>query len=384
MVMRTPVIDRDHVAPMSYAPTARIDLDALRHNLAIARTAAPGRKVMAVVKADAYGHGLVPVARALGDVDALAVARLGEAVRLREAGLQTPIVLLEGCQDRAELSEAAACRVIVVAHRADQVAWLEESRLPHPVAVWLKVDTGMHRLGFGPDQVADMHARLSASTNVHGPVGLMTHLANADDRWDATTTDQVECLRDLAGGLRGPISVANSAGILGWPDSHGDWIRPGLMLYGASPFLNGNGGDDGLRPVMTLTARLIAIKQLKAGDAVGYGGSWRCSHDTTLGVVGIGYGDGYPREISADTPVRVNGQPSHVVGRVSMDMITVDLSRVRAPRVGDSVTLWGEGVPAETLARAANTIPYTLFCGVQARVRFAYTQTEPVSEERHA
>ncbi len=359
---------------MSFAPVAQIDLDALRHNLAVARRAAPDRKVMVVVKANAYGHGLVPVAAALTDADALAVARLDEAVILRDAGVRIPVVVLEGCHSAAELAEAAGRDIAVVVHQDEQLAMLEAAWLPQPLAVWLKLDTGMHRLGFDIADATRAHARLVASGAVRQPVGLMTHLANADDRWDPTTEEQLARFSPLASRLGGPVSVANSAGILGWPASHGDWVRPGLMLYGASPFLNGKGSDDGLRPVMTLSARLLAVKQLKAGDAVGYGGTWRCSHDMRIGVVGIGYGDGYPREIAADTPVRINGHASQVIGRVSMDMITIDLSRVAGGRIGDPVTLWGEGVPVETVARAADTIPYTLFCGIQARVRHVYAE----------
>jgi alanine racemase len=366
---------------MAFVPTARIDLDALRHNLAVARAAAPGRKTMAVIKADAYGHGLVQVANALEAADALAVARLGEAVALHDAGCRRPIVLLEGCLDAAELAEAVARDFVPVVHHPEQLALLRAARPVRPLACWLKVDTGMHRLGFAPEQVADAFAELSAMDSVRGRPGLMTHLANADDRWDPTTAEQLARFQPLAERFAVPTSIANSAGILGCPDSHGDWIRPGLMLYGASPFLNGKGGEDGLRPVMTLSARLIAVNQLKAGDPVGYGGSWRCPQDMAVGVVGIGYGDGYPREIAADTPVLVNGRQTRIVARVSMDMVTVDLSGLPEARVGDQVTLWGEGLPAERIALAADTIPYTLFCGITSRVHFDYVGGQAPARE---
>lgn len=366
---------------MAFVPTARIDLDALRHNLRVCRAAAPGRKVMAVVKADAYGHGLVPVARALADADALAVARLGEAVALREAGCRQPVVLLEGCLDGEELAEAAARDLTLVIHHAEQVALLRTARLSRPLDCWLKVDTGMHRLGFAPEEAPAAFEELAAMQVVAGRPGLMTHLANADDRWDLTTQEQLARFKPLAERFAVPTSIANSAGILGWADTHGDWVRPGLMLYGASPFLNGKAGDDELRPVMTLSARLIAINDFKAGDAIGYGGTWRCPQDMRIGVVGIGYGDGYPREIAADTPVLVGGQRSRVVGRVSMDMITVDLSGLSEPRIGDRVTLWGEGLPVERIAEAADTIPYTLFCGIAARVRHEFVEGARPAQE---
>lgn len=369
---------------MAIAPVARIDLDALRHNLGVVHAAAPGRKVMAVIKADAYGHGLLRVAEALDGADALAVARLDEAVQLHDAGCRRPIVLLEGCLDAQELAEAAQRDFIPVVHHPEQLALLREARPARPLACWLKVDTGMHRLGFAPDQAPGAFDELAALDSVRGRPGLMTHLANADDRWDVTTGEQLARFRPVAQRCAVPTSIANSAGILGWADSHGDWVRPGLMLYGASPFLNGKGGDDGLRPVMTLSARLIAVNPLRAGDPVGYGGTWRCPADMSVGVVGIGYGDGYPREIAADTPVLVNGRPSRVVARVSMDMITVDLHGLPEARVGDEVTLWGEGLPVERIAASAATIPYTLFCGIAARVRYEFVQRAGAARELSA
>jgi alanine racemase len=354
---------------MSFAPTVHIDLDALRHNLGVARAAAPGRRAMAVIKADAYGHGLTRVTDALADADALAVARLDEAVRLRDAGCSKTIVLLEGCLDAQELAEAAGQGFTLVIHHPEQLDLLAAGGGERPLSCWLKVDTGMHRLGFAPQQAVAAYQRLAGLPQVAGSPGLMTHLANADDRNDPTTLQQLDRFRPIAGQLGVATSIANSAGILGWPDSHGDWVRPGLMLYGASPFNEGVGADFGLRPVMNLSARLIAINALQAGDPVGYGGSWRCPEDMPVGVVGIGYGDGYPREIAAGTPVSIAGREAPIVGRVSMDMVTVDLSGHPQARVGDLVTLWGAELPVERIAQAAGTIPYTLTCGVKARVR---------------
>lgn len=355
---------------MALGPTARIDLDALRHNLQVARAAAPGRQVMAVVKADAYGHGLERSWGALADADALAVARIAEGLRLRACGYAGRLAVLEGCLDAAELRDAAQAGLELVIHHADQLDLLGGTKLDRPVPCWLKVDTGMHRLGFTPDVAPAAYETLAGLPAVAPGPRLITHLANADDSGDPYTQEQLRRFRPLVTRLGVPCSIANSAGILAWPDAHGDWVRPGLMLYGASPLLGGRAADHGLRPVMTLTTRLLAVNRLRAGDPVGYGGTWRCPEDMPVGVVGIGYGDGYPRELAPDTPVLVNGHRAAIVGRVSMDMLTVDLRELPTPRIGDPVVLWGEGLPVEEIAVAAGTIPYTLFCGVTARVQF--------------
>ena len=357
----------DFRSPMPFVPTVRIDLDALRHNLQVARNAAPGSKVMAVIKADAYGHGLTRVAGALRDADALAVARMGEAVALDEAG----IVVLGGFMDAQELLEASHRGFELVVHQPEQLQLLQEARLPKPVRCWLKVDTGMNRLGFSPAQAVPAFDVLQELSNIAGSPRLMTHLANADVSDDPFTVEQLQRFTPLATQYGGETSIANSAGILGWPESHGDWLRPGIMLYGASPFVDGKASDHDLKPVMTFSARLIAVKQLKAGERVGYGGTWTCPEDLPLGVVGVGYGDGYPRELPSGTPVLVKGKRVPLVGRVSMDMITLDLRQLPDARVGDPVVLWGDGLPAEEIAQAAGTIPYTLFCGITSRVRFA-------------
>jgi alanine racemase len=235
----------------------------------------------------------------------------------------------------------------------------------------------MHRLGFLPEQAPDAYRQLAELPQVQDRPGLLTHLANADDRDDPATSEQLARFRPLAEQLGVETSIANSAGILGWPDSRGDWVRPGLMLYGASPFITGEGAELGLRPVMTLSARLIAINHLKAGDPVGYGGTWRCPQDMAVGVVGIGYGDGYPREIAPGTPVVLAGRRATIVGRVSMDMLSIDLREFPDARIGDEVTLWGTALPVEVISQAAGTIPYTLTCGITARVRHAVVGVDP-------
>ncbi len=353
---------------MGHYPHALIDLSALRHNLLRVRSAAPASRVLAVIKANAYGHGIVRIARALEEADALAVARISEAIQLRREGIEKPLVVLEGCCDSEELSAASRYGLELLIHRPGQIDLLEQQSLKKPVTCWLKADTGMHRLGFPIEAVERAWQRLNGCASVVGGVRLMTHLANADDLRDETTDRQLQRFRALAARLGVETSIANSAGILGWPPSHTEWVRPGIMLYGASPFLHGHAKEDGLLPVMTLRSRLIAVNRHFKGEGIGYGGSWICPEEMDVGVVAIGYGDGYPRHAPFGTPVLLNGQRVLLVGRVSMDMITVDLRSQPQARVGDRVVLWGAGLPVEEIAEAAATIPYQLFCGVTRRV----------------
>lgn len=356
---------------MSRPLRAEIDLEALRANLHRVRAVAPGSRVMAVIKANAYGHGFVPVARTLADADGLAVACLDEALELRDAGIDTAILVLEGCLDPAELIEAARRDLAVVVHCEDQLRMLEMTRLVRPVKIWLKINTGMNRLGIDPADARGFHARLAALGAGRATV-LMTHLAAADERDVSMTAQQVRCFDDAISGLSGPQSIANSAAILGHPVTHRDWVRPGIMLYGASPFADTVGADEGLIPVMTLQSELIAVRYCRAGDTIGYGGDWRCSEDMPVGVIAIGYGDGYPRHARPGTPVLVRGQRAPLVGRVSMDMITVDLRGVPDAVVGDTAVLWGRDLPVEAIAAGAGTISYELFCRLTRRVPMSY------------
>jgi len=351
-------------------PEARIDLDALRHNLQVARRAAPTSHVIAVIKADAYGHGIQRAARALAQADAFGVARVEEGVALRQAQIAKPILVLEGCFGAEELALSARHELQLVVAEPEQLTLLAGARLQRPIHCWLKVDTGMHRLGIPLHRAAAAFAGLGAAPAVADELRLMTHLACADDPDAAATDVQLRRFTPLAKAFRVETSIANSAGILAWPDSHGDWNRPGIMLYGSSPMVEGLPDDHGLRPVMTLSTRLIAVRQLQQGDPIGYGGSWRCPEAMRVGVAAIGYGDGYPRHAPSGTPVLVDGQRAALVGRVSMDMITIDLRKLPGAQVGDPVVLWGEGLPADEIARAAGTIAYELFCGVTRRVRF--------------
>lgn len=351
---------------------AEIDLSALRHNLGVVRRHAPASRVMAVVKAQAYGHGIMEIAGALqAEVDALAVARMEEAVSLREGGIAGPLVVLEGPLWPQDLAVARRHDLQLVVHDAYQLGLVQADGSREPLDCWLKVDTGMHRLGVPVDQAQVMLDRLQALPHIR-IAGVMTHLANADDRDDPTTTVQLERMRGIFPQASPPRSSANSAGILAWPDSHCEWVRPGLMLYGASPLAGQAAVDLDLKPVMTLSAPLIAIKGIPAGARVGYGGTWSAPEAMPLGIVGIGYGDGYPRHIGA-ARVGLHGRQPEVLGRVSMDMLAIDLRELPEARVGDRVVLWGQGGPAvDEVARWADTIPYTLFCGVTERVSRVY------------
>jgi alanine racemase len=350
------------------APYAEIDLDALRHNFREAKRRAGSARIMAVIKANGYGHGALRVATALPEADAFAVARVDEGVALREAGIAQRIAVLQGFYRTEELQLHERYRLEPVVHSLLQVELLETNPI-HSLNIWLKLDSGMHRLGLEPEEFRDAARRLRACPSVRQPFGLLSHLACADDPADAATPRQLERFRDSAASLEGEHSLANSAGLLGWSESIQDWVRPGIMLYGVSPFAGNSGADLGLQPVMTLKTRLIAVKNLQPGDAVGYGGDWVCQRPTRLGIAAIGYGDGYPRHAGNGTPVLVNGWRAPIAGRVSMDMISVDLTDLPLCAPGDSVTLWGEGLPVETIARCAATIPYELLCGVTQRVR---------------
>lgn len=363
---------------MTRATRAVIDLAALQHNLQVSRHAAPNSRQMAIIKAHAYGHGMVRIAQALDDADAFGVALIEEAIPLREAGVSKPILLLEGLTSEQDLTLIRGYNLDCVVHHESQLRMLEAA-FGDPVTVWLKIDTGMHRLGFKPEQANQAYQRLQQCAVVKQPIQLMTHLANADERDDDLTEQQIKRFYEaiqFADSEKSNLScsIANSAGILGWPASHADWVRPGIMLYGVSPFVAGTAKEHDLKPVMTLKSELIAVNHFKKGDKVGYGGSWSCSDDMPIGVVAIGYGDGYPRHARSGTPVLVNGQRVQLVGRVSMDMITVDLREQVNAVVGDRVTLWGQGLPIEEVADCASTIAYELLCSVTSRVQFDYSE----------
>ena len=353
---------------------AVIDSAALRHNLGTIRAYAPGSKVMAVIKANAYGHGLVSTALALGDADAFAVARLEEGIALRSTGVRMPIVLLEGVFSAEQLGEAAHHRFELVVHDPLQIKLLEAHRDARRFVVWIKMDTGMNRLGFRPEAFGPALARLRALTVPSLELRVMTHLARADERSEPMTIAQIEkfeatlAAAGLTGVQRLATSIGNSAGTLGHPRAHGDWVRPGLALYGVSPFADATAAKHGLKPVMTLETTVLTVREVKRGETVGYAGTWRAARDSSIAILAAGYGDGLPRHLANGTPVLIGGSRYPLVGRVSMDMIAVDVTSAQKVATGNKAIIWGEGLPVENVAMHADTIPYELLCGVSQRV----------------
>ncbi len=359
---------------MPRATTARIHTDNLRHNLGVARQRAPGARVMAVVKADGYGHGLETVANALRDADLFGVAALADAERLRALGLTQPVVLLSGFDAPEDLLRLRQLNVATAVHSQEQLRMLEAADAGAPISCWLKIDTGMHRLGLSPEEVREAHARLSSLPQVTDDIVLMTHFSSSDEFADSAsrgeqTLRQLRVFEEATAGLPGQRSLANSAAVLGWPQAHGDIVRPGGMLYGMSVVEGATGADFGLRPAMSFATKLISVKGVAKDEFVGYSSGWQCPEDMPVGIAAVGYGDGYPRVVRG-APVRINGHEARVIGRVSMDLMAIDLRDVPGAQVGDDVLLWGEGVPVETVAAAAGTIGYELTCSITRRVRF--------------
>lgn len=353
---------------MSRPIQARIDLSALRNNLRVARRCAASR-IMAVIKANAYGHGLLRVAEALNEAEGFALLDVRDAVALREAGFRQTILLLEGFFTADELPLLAEYELATVIHSAKQLAMLDAYPRRGSLPVWLKINTGMNRLGFAPAEVPAVMEKLKSHPAVR-EVTLMTHFSHADEQ--EGVAEQLELFKGLTAAYRAPRSLANSAALLRYPSSHCEWVRPGIMLYGASPFADASAQQLGLQPVMTLSSEIISVRELRPGEHVGYSGTFRADKAMRIGTVACGYADGYPRHAATGTPVLVNGQRTRTLGRVSMDMMSVDLSEVSAADVGSRVTLWGEGLPVEEVAAAAGTISYELMCAVTARVPFRY------------
>lgn len=361
---------------MNHNVVAHIDLAALQHNLHVVKRLAPHGEIIAMVKSNAYGHGAVETAKKLqteSDVAFLAVSCLDEAMWLQSAGIAKKILIMMGFFDEQDLRLVDQHRFATVIHNHNQLAILEKTSLRNLLNVWLKVDTGMHRLGFAPREISAVYERLLASGKVNAPIRMMTHFADADDAMRIKTKEQMQCFSDAVSILDAKIfSVANSSAILNWSDFSVGFVRPGIVLYGVSPLAKGCGLDIGLKPVMTLTSRLIAIHDLQKGDVVGYGSTWVCPHAMRIGIVAAGYGDGYAWGIQSGAPILVNGATCSVIGRIAMDMTTVDLRTCPTAKIGDSVVLWGRGLPVETIARHANTIPYELLCRLTTRVRYEY------------
>ncbi|WP_207890670.1 alanine racemase [Vibrio sinensis] len=361
---------------MSYmkAATATINLDALQHNLKQIKSQAPNSKVMAVVKANGYGHGLRHIAKHAQDADAFGVARIEEALQLRACGVVKPILLLEGFYSSGDLPVLETNNIQTVVHCEEQLVALEQAELETPVVVWLKIDSGMHRLGVRPEQFQDFVTRLKGCRNVAKPLRYMSHFGCADELEMPTTNEQTALFLSLTQGCEGERSLAASAGLLAWPDSHLEWVRPGIIMYGVSPFNDKNALDLGYQPVMTLKSHLIAVREVKLGESVGYGGTWTSQRNTKVGVIAIGYGDGYPRTAPNGTPVFVNGRKVPIVGRVSMDMLTVDLGPDAMDSVGDEAIMWGKELSAEEVASHIGTIAYELVTKLTPRVDMEYSQ----------
>ncbi len=359
---------------MSRPIRARIDLAALRHNFAIARRYAGTARIFAVVKANAYGHGLLPCAQALaGLADGFALLDLADAVALREAGLRQPILLLEGYFDAAELPTLAEYGITTALHRPEQLEEIELAGLPRKLDAFIKVNSGMNRLGFTGEALIAAVRRATASP-AFADVTLMTHFADADAPRGVAW--QLDRFRTMLPCWAGPVSLANSAALLRYPEARGDWVRPGILLYGSSPFADIPAEQLGLKPVMTLASEIIGVQEIAAGERVGYGGTFTAERHTRVGIVACGYADGYPRHAGTGTPILVDGRCTRLLGRVSMDMLACDLTDLPNAGVGSPVTLWGEGLSADEVASAAGTISYELFCALARRVPVDFVDGE--------
>lgn len=364
---------------MSWTSRAIIDCSAFKHNLGVVKLFAPNSKILAVIKANAYGHGVTNVITALSQADGYAVANINEAITVRGINKNALIVVLQGFRNSDDIDLLQQYQLHTVIHHDYQISLLESKSTSVNLSCWFKVDTGMGRLGFSSEHTLSALQRLQQCLANDSELVLMTHLANADEVNSSMTTQQINIFNNIASQFKLPQSIANSAGILAWQDSHRDWVRPGIMLYGASPVCDTSNSKISeslkqLKPAMTLQSRIISVQQHRHGDRIGYGGTWTCPEDMTVAVVGIGYGDGYPRHINNDTPVLLNGKLCPIIGRVSMDMLCVDVRNQSLPKIGDIVTLWGEGLAVEIIAHHTNTIAYELLCQLGQRVTFEYIQ----------
>lgn len=356
---------------------AIINLSALRNNLAVVRSLAPDSGIVAVIKANAYGHGILRVAQALATgVEILAVARISEAMELRQQGIKQRLLVLSSRPDREQLHLCASHGIELVVHDANAAQLITDNDFSPPLRLWLKIDTGMHRLGVAPADAAQLYRQLDADPGVDKVV-LMSHFASAEKPGDSTTRRQLQCFDSSTAGIKANRSIANSAAIILYPDAHREWVRPGIMLYGANPL--GEATFPALQPVMTLRSELLAVRDIGPNEGVGYNHTWRSQRSARIGTVAVGYGDGYPRHARNGTPVLVNGQRVSLAGRVSMDTITVDLTCQPEAQPGDDVVLWGEGLPVNEVAAHADTIAYELLTRVSPRVNYRYVEPAPGS-----
>lgn len=353
---------------MTRPARALLSAESLRHNFQEVRRRAPRSRVMAIIKSNGYGHGMVWAAQTLTDADGFGVEGMEQGIALRDAGISKPITLLEGFFEPAELPLISKHKLWCAVHNEEQLRALESARLDQPISVWIKLDTGMHRLGFAADKFHSVLARLKSIAAVDN-IRAMTHFSCSDDPKNHATVVQIQRFDTQVKTSTGiETSLANSAGIMSFPNSHQAWVRPGIMLYGGAPVIGSPASAANLKPVMTLQSALISIKHCRKGEPIGYGEDFVCPDDMTIAVAAMGYGDGYPRRMPVGTPVLVNGKRAVIVGRVSMDMMTIDITSQPQAKVGDPVVLWGEGLPADDIATRANTISYELFCQLTARV----------------
>ncbi len=352
---------------------AIIDREALRKNYRTAVQLSGRGKAMPIVKANAYGHGAIEVARTLESLaPAFGVACIEEALELREAGILLPILLLEGFFSDEELALAGHQNFWLMIQNQEQLETLSKAQLEEPVTCWLKIDTGMHRLGFQPEDAGDAYDSLDSCSQVKDGIVLATHFASADDLDSDFTRDQLNRFESCSKGIPGPRSLANSPALLGWPQTRADWNRPGFMLYGQSPFDCPQDSADLLLPVMTFRSEVMAIRHIQPGESVGYANTWTAERPSRIATIPVGYGDGYPRHAANSTPVLINGHRAQLVGRVSMDMITVDVTELGPVNIGDEVILWGDGLSANEVAANADTIGYEIMTRTHNRVPREY------------
>ena len=351
---------------------ALIELSKLEQNLSVVRRYAPNARIMAVIKANAYGHGLIRTAKALKNADGFAILELDSAIRLRKAGFRQPILLLEGFFSMAELAQFKQYQLSAVIHHQAQLEMLSAFEYKG-LDVFIKLNTGMNRLGFSPTEFPFAFHSLIKNSAIN-QITLMTHFADADDpSGKEKVNKQIECFNTITSGLNQPRSLANSAAIIRYPQTHHEWVRPGIMLYGASPLAEKTADQLGLQPVMTVSSKLIATQNLKVGDRVGYGGLFHVTRPMRIGIVACGYADGYPRHAPTGTPILVNGKLTRTIGTVSMDMMTVDLSHIDNSELNCPVVLWGKGQPVDEIAHSANTISHELLSAIAPRVAKKYS-----------
>ena len=357
---------------MARPTTVTINLNALKHNFSLTKRYTTS-KIVGVIKANAYGHGAIKVAQTLQseNIDCLGVACIEEAIELKEAGILTPILLLEGFFTPDELVLITQHNLRTVIHCEEQVNTLLSCKINHPIHIWIKIDTGMHRLGVLPAAFKKIYHQLKACSAV-ASITLMTHFSMADRKCSDFTMKQTDLFNQTIASIIEPTSLSNSAGLLNWPLTHGDWVRPGLMLYGISPFINITDQSElKLKPVMSFTSKIIAIKNIIAGENIGYGDLFVAQKPKKIGVIAVGYGDGYNRKLPQGTHVMIHQKPAHLIGNISMDMSTVDLTDRPDVNIGDDVELWGEQVSVAELAQSIHTIAYELLCSVK-RAKIVY------------